>query len=345
MSSCLCGIFLLLSQYCHVLLQGLGKTVSTIALIQMQRPCVPKATPDNSHQLKPEPLILDDDDDNVDEKINVLPQDIPDEKRIDVKKKRTNTTRVGRPSAGTLIVCPASVLRQWARELDEKVSEDAKLNVLVYHGSSRTKDPGDLAKYDVVVTTYSIVSNEVPKLSLVDDDDDEQKNMDKYGISSEFSASNKRKKLNNGTKKGKKGKKGIDDSVAYDSGPLARVGWFRVVLDEAQTIKNYRTLVARACCGLRAKRRWCLSGTPMQNAVDDLYSYFRFLRYDPYANYKSFCTSIKYPIARNSVHGYKKLQAVLKTMMLRRTKGLPVIYYYTSSVWLLGTCSFIIDCI
>ncbi|KAI4374105.1 hypothetical protein MLD38_012140 [Melastoma candidum] len=91
--------------------------------------------------------------------------------------------------------------------------------------------------------------------------------------------------------------------------------------DEAQSMKNHRTQVARACWGLRAKHRWCLSGTPIQNAIDDLYSSFRFLRYDPYAAYKTFCASIKGPIQRSPTKGYKKLQAILKTIMLRKTKG------------------------
>jgi SNF2 family DNA or RNA helicase len=52
-----------------------------------------------------------------------------------------------------------------------------------------------------------------------------------------------------------------------------------VVLDEAQSIKNPRTLVAHAAWGLHADHRWCLSGTPIQNTIDDLYSYFKFLRY------------------------------------------------------------------
>ncbi|KAF3779367.1 Helicase-like transcription factor [Nymphaea thermarum] len=217
---------------------------------------------------------------------------------------------------------PASVLRQWAQELSDKVADDAKLLFLVYYGTNRTKDPFELAKYDVVLTTYSIVSMEVPKQPLFDEDDVDQNAQEKYGLSSDFSGDKKRKKIEDKNKKMKKSKKHPDGSLAgQEISPLARVRWFRVVLDEAQTIKNYRTQVARACCGLRAKRRWCLSGTPIQNAIDDLYSYFRFLRYDPYSAYNSFCTAIKYPISRNSSNGYKKLQAVLGTMLLRRTKG------------------------
>lgn len=234
----------------------------------------------------------------------------------------TREFRTRRPAAGTLVVCPASVLRQWARELDEKVTDEAKLSVLVYHGGNRTKDPDELAKYDVVVTTYAIVTNEVPKQPLVEEDDDDQKNGEHYGLSSDFSSNKKRKAAPNSSKRGKKGRKGIDSCVIdYDCGTLARVSWFRVVLDEAQTIKNHRTQVARSCCGLKAKTRWCLSGTPIQNSIDELFSYFRFLKYEPYAVYKHFCAQLKFLISKDSSRGYKKLQAVLKTVMLRRTKG------------------------
>ncbi|KAL5982995.1 hypothetical protein ACLOJK_017075 [Asimina triloba] len=319
--------------------QGLGKTISMIALIQMQRPLQAKSTADDFTRLSTEALDLDEDDGTVAdvEKLNQV--GTSDDSTIILKKSTSvPALRTGRPAAGTLVVCPASVLRQWARELDDKVSKSFKLSVLVYHGSGRTKDPEQLAKYDVVLTTYSIVANEVPKQPLADEDDEEQKNSEKYGISAEFNK--KRKKNSDAGKKGKKNRKGVDGS-AYDnnSGPLARVAWFRVVLDEAQTIKNHRTQVARACCGLRAKRRWCLSGTPIQNAIDDLYSYFRFLRYDPYSVYKSFYLSLKAPISRNAAYGYKKLQAVLKNIMLRRTKGTlidgePIIQLPPKSVFL-----------
>ncbi|KAF8398654.1 hypothetical protein HHK36_014509 [Tetracentron sinense] len=301
--------------------QGLGKTISMIALIQMQRPLESKSTSNNLRNFKAEALNLDDDDDAIfdSEKVKQIGESDDLES---VPEVSTRAFYKGRPAAGTLVVCPASVVRQWARELDEKVADNAKLSVLIYHGSNRTKDPVELAKYDVVLTTYSLVTNEVPKQPIVDDDDGDQRNGEKYGLSSEFSTNKRRKKISNVGKKGKKVRKGNDgSSIDCDTGTLARVGWFRVVLDEAQTIKNHRTQVARACCGLRAKRRWCLSGTPIQNTIDDLYSYFRFLKYDPYAVYRSFCSSIKYPIAKNAINGYKKLQAVLKTIMLRRTKG------------------------
>lgn len=308
----------------NFIFQGLGKTVSMIALIQMQKSLESKSKSEDQSNHKAEALNLDDDDDSGRPGLDEVKQtgESDDVKSIPEVSTSSRPFKRKRPAAGTLVVCPASILRQWARELVDKVADEAKLTFLVYHGGSRTKDPVELSKYDVILTTYSIVTNEVPKQPVVDEDEVDDKDGEKYGLSSEFSINNNKKKMPNVTKKRKKGRKGLDSSsIDYDCGPLARVVWTRVILDEAQSIKNHRTQVARACCSLRAKRRWCLSGTPIQNAIDDLYSYFRFLRYDPYAAYKSFYTTIKVPISRNSLNGYKKLQAILRAIMLRRTKG------------------------
>lgn len=58
--------------------------------------------------------------------------------------------------------------------------------------------------------------------------------------------------------------------------------WFRVILDEAQCIKNVNTQTAKAACHLKAKFRFCMTGTPMMNNVDELYSLIKFLRIKPY---------------------------------------------------------------
>ncbi|XP_059440688.1 helicase-like transcription factor CHR28 isoform X6 [Corylus avellana] len=301
--------------------QGLGKTVSTIALILKERAPSFGAC-QNVKQGEMETLNLEEDE-VVLPTVDGMKQDADSQQvtsnRIQMKNMNPLVQAKGRPSAGTLIVCPTSVLRQWAEELSSKVTSKANLSVLTYHGSNRTKDPCELAKYDVVLTTYSIVSMEVPKQSLADEDDDEKgKPEDDAG----FSSSRKRKDPPSSGKKYSKNKKGLDRALLESTArPLAKVGWFRVVLDEAQSIKNHRTQVARACWGLRAKRRWCLSGTPIQNAIDDLYSYFRFLRYDPFSLYPTFCSAIKVPINRSPTKGYRKLQAILKTIMLRRTKN------------------------
>lgn len=43
-----------------------------------------------------------------------------------------------------------------------------------------------------------------------------------------------------------------------------RVEWYRVVLDEAHTIKSSKTLSAQAAFALPSHCRWCLTGTPLQ---------------------------------------------------------------------------------
>ncbi|KAJ8599374.1 hypothetical protein CTAYLR_007041 [Chrysophaeum taylorii] len=64
--------------------------------------------------------------------------------------------------------------------------------------------------------------------------------------------------------------------------------WRRVILDEAHRIKGFNSSTAKAAFALRAERRWCLTGTPLQNRVKELQSLVRYLQVDPYAYY--FCS-------------------------------------------------------
>jgi DNA repair protein RAD16 len=61
----------------------------------------------------------------------------------------------------------------------------------------------------------------------------------------------------------------------------------RVILDEAHNIKERSTNAAKAAFALQAQYKWCLSGTPLQNRVGELYSLVRFLGADPFSHY--FC--------------------------------------------------------
>ena len=64
----------------------------------------------------------------------------------------------------------------------------------------------------------------------------------------------------------------------WRSGILARMKWYRVVLDEAQVVRNHLTQSAQCIFRLQTKYRWCLSGTPIFNGVADIFSYLRFCR-------------------------------------------------------------------
>ncbi|KAG8055185.1 hypothetical protein GUJ93_ZPchr0001g30469 [Zizania palustris] len=164
--------------------QGLGKTVSTISLILTERSPVPCSS------VKQEPceaVTLDDDDDDDPTEPHLKKPVVADSSKtempsITVKTENPTLNVKSRPAAGTLVVCPTSVLRQWAEELRTKVTSKANLSFLIYHGSNRTKDHNDLTKYDVVLTTYAIVSMEVPKQSSPDSDEEEKEKHDRNPI-------------------------------------------------------------------------------------------------------------------------------------------------------------------
>lgn len=65
------------------------------------------------------------------------------------------------------------------------------------------------------------------------------------------------------------------------------IRWNRVILDEAHKIKGRTSSTAQAVFNLRSERKWCLTGTPLQNRVGELYALIRFLRMEPFAYY--FC--------------------------------------------------------
>ncbi|CDP22019.1 unnamed protein product [Coffea canephora] len=62
------------------------------------------------------------------------------------------------------------------------------------------------------------------------------------------------------------------------------IDWYRVVLDEAHTIKSSKTLGAQAAFKLSSYCMWCLTGTPLQNKLEDLYNLLCFLHVEPWCN-------------------------------------------------------------
>jgi SNF2 family DNA or RNA helicase len=97
--------------------------------------------------------------------------------------------------------------------------------------------------------------------------------------------------------------------------------WYRVILDEAHTIKNRNAKATQACYALRSEYRWCLTGTPMQNNLDELQSLIKFLRIKPYDDLREWKDQIDRPMknGRGDV-AIKRLRHYLKIFMKRRTK-------------------------
>ena len=99
-------------------------------------------------------------------------------------------------------------------------------------------------------------------------------------------------------------------------------------MDEAQAIKNKLGLASRAVTYLKATYRFCLTGTPMQNNIEELYPIIRFLKIQPYCVEEKFKADISVPL-KNKTNNYdeydmrksmKKLRALLRAILLRRTK-------------------------
>ena len=71
------------------------------------------------------------------------------------------------------------------------------------------------------------------------------------------------------------------DVVEIADSPVSRETWDVVVLDEASRIKNRESGNAIACKRLRRVRRWALTGTPLENSLDDIVSLLEFLHGEP----------------------------------------------------------------
>lgn len=199
----------------------------------------------------------------------ILSNPRPDRDSPDWKKSLNGVER------GTLVVAPLALIRQWEAELTEKVSKSHRLSVLVHHGPNRTKRFQDLAKYDVVITTYQIVASE---------------------------------------------HKHSSDTVKTGCFGLR---WYRIILDEAHTIKNRSAKTTKACCALDSEFRWCLTGTPMQNNLDELQSLVHFLRVQPYDSFQRWRDEIDKPLKNGNGHiAIERLHALLRSFMKRRTKDI-----------------------
>ena len=177
---------------------------------------------------------------------------------------------VQRNVKATLIICPKSVMSNW----DEQVklhTKPKRLRVYSYHGSSRTQDLDELAKCNIVLTSYSTAA-------------------------AEFQDKHKSRNA------------------------LASINWFRIVLDEGHQIRNNSTQVSKACCALFAQRRWAVTGTPVQNRLDDLGALIKFLRIKPFDESHNWAQHILAPFRNANENVLQHLRLLVDSITLRRQK-------------------------
>ena len=110
--------------------------------------------------------------------------------------------------------------------------------------------------------------------------------------------------------------------LARDAEPMREIAWHMVVLDEAQAIKSPEAKATRAVCQLEARHRVCLSGTPIENNLDELWSQFAFLQPGLLGDRRSFGKRFRSPIEKEGDPLRRsQLSRRIRPFILRRTKA------------------------
>ena len=111
-----------------------------------------------------------------------------------------------------------------------------------------------------------------------------------------------------------------------DRTELGKVGWRRIVIDEAQAIKNAATKQARAVRSLTAPRRIALTGTPVENRLADLWSIMEFANPGLLGTAEQFKDRFARPIERGNEGAdaaAERLRQATSSFILRRVKTDP----------------------
>ncbi|MDO4403915.1 MAG: DEAD/DEAH box helicase [Atopobiaceae bacterium] len=111
------------------------------------------------------------------------------------------------------------------------------------------------------------------------------------------------------------------DLLRRDIEDYAGMRLWTVILDEAQYIKNYQTLAARAVKALRAKHRFALTGTPIENRLSELWSIFDFLMPGLLGGFDHFRERYELPISEGDENAARTLRAATAPFVLRRLKS------------------------
>ena len=196
-----------------------------------------------------------------------------------------NTGPVDAPCT-TLVIAPMSLLAQWQSEA-ENASKEGTIKSMVYYGTDKSAD--------LLAMCCEANAASAPDLIITS-----------YGtVLSEFTQIASKR----GDKAGHRG--------------LFSLNFFRVILDEAHTIKNRQSKTAKACYELSAEHRWALTGTPIVNKLEDLFSLIRFLRVEPWNNFSFWRTFITLPFeSKDFMRALDVVQTVLEPLVMRRTKDM-----------------------
>ncbi|KAF2104827.1 DNA repair protein rad5 [Rhizodiscina lignyota] len=205
---------------------------------------------------------------------------------LDLPRLPRNSSSVEPAPRTTLVVAPMSLLAQWQSEA-EKASKSGTLKVMVYYGTDK--------KVDLQQLCCEANAANAPNVLITS-----------YGVVlSEFN----QVAANGGNR--------------ATHGGLFSLDYFRVILDEAHFIKNRQSKTAKACYEINATHRWVLTGTPIVNRLEDLFSLVHFLRVEPWSNFSFWKTFITVPFeSKDFIRALDVVQTVLEPLVLRRTKDM-----------------------
>ena len=192
----------------------------------------------------------------------------------------------------TLIVCTSALVTQWESEIRKHTEPAVFPAMFKYHAKEFAKIFGRGAervvqKADVVITSYHEVFRSYPKY---------------------------RPPLN--IMLPEKKREWWTEAYEANRSILHRVHFHRIVLDEAQAIKNHMSQISVACRGLMGKHRWAISGTPIQNRVEEFFPFFKFLRVPHTGTFEVFKENFAEPDSNDATD---RLHSFLKRFMIRRT--------------------------
>jgi hypothetical protein len=109
--------------------------------------------------------------------------------------------------------------------------------------------------------------------------------------------------------------------AARDAAALGRIGWYRIVLDEAQAIKNAATRSATAIRGLPAAQRIAVTGTPVENRLADLWSIMEFANPGLLGSAAGFKQRFAVPVEKyGDPDAARRLRQLTQPFVLRRMK-------------------------
>jgi SNF2 family DNA or RNA helicase len=110
-------------------------------------------------------------------------------------------------------------------------------------------------------------------------------------------------------------------TVRVDIDILANFKFNYIILDESQSIKNPNSLSSRAVKQLKSANRLVLTGTPIENSVQELWSQLSFINPGLLGSLSSFTERFVVPIEKaKDQHKMTQLKAIIKPFVLRRTK-------------------------